>query len=106
MERTEGRSAHCSSSGLGKATVEMLLEEGAFVSILDLNESAQGWQKPDNVKFFKTDITKTEQIEQAVASTKEWSSKTGAAIGGVINCAGVATAAKVRLYLQIQISLL
>jgi len=84
------------SSGLGKATAEMLLEEGAYISILDLNESEDLWKKPQNVKFIKTDITETKEIENAVSETVEWAAQNRAPLGGVINCAGVGTAAKVR----------
>jgi len=83
------------SSGLGKATVEMLLDEGAFVCILDLNDSQQCWKKPGNVKFFKSDITQVSEIEQAIKETMEWIALTGAPLGGVINCAGIGSAAKI-----------
>ena len=74
----------------------MLLEEEAYVSILDLNESEDVWKKPQNVKFIKTDITDTKEIESSVSETVKWASQNRAPLGGVINCAGVGTAAKVR----------
>jgi NAD(P)-dependent dehydrogenase (short-subunit alcohol dehydrogenase family) len=48
-----------------------------------------------NVKFFKTDITVLAQVASAVTNTVEWASTTSAPLGGVINCAGVGTAAKI-----------
>jgi 3-hydroxyacyl-CoA dehydrogenase / 3-hydroxy-2-methylbutyryl-CoA dehydrogenase len=74
----------------------MLLDKGAFVSILDLNEPSLEKNKPENVKFFKTDITETNEIEQAIAGTMKWISRTSATLAGVINCAGIASAAKVK----------
>jgi NAD(P)-dependent dehydrogenase (short-subunit alcohol dehydrogenase family) len=47
------------------------------------------------IKFFETDITVLEQIEHAVDATIKWIAETGAPLGGVINCAGVGTAAKI-----------
>jgi NADP-dependent 3-hydroxy acid dehydrogenase YdfG len=91
-----------SSSGLGKATVEMLLKEGAFASILDVNESKEAWTKPSSVKFIKTDIRETKDIEKAISETVEWASKMHAPLGGVINCAGVGTAAKANLDILIR----
>lgn len=84
-----------SSSGLGRATVDMLLEEGAFVSIVDLNQPEADWKQPDHVRFFQTDIRNVEDIQKAVTGTVNWVSTMQAPLGGVINCAGVGTAAKV-----------
>jgi NAD(P)-dependent dehydrogenase (short-subunit alcohol dehydrogenase family) len=47
------------------------------------------------VRFFQTDITKVEDIEKAVEGVVLWANETGAALGGVVNCAGVGPAAKV-----------
>jgi NAD(P)-dependent dehydrogenase (short-subunit alcohol dehydrogenase family) len=83
-----------SSSGLGLATVKNLLQADAFVSVLDLSRSPA---VPDNsrVKFMKCDVTNVEEIRKAVEETVKWTGETGASLGGVVNCAGVATAAKV-----------
>ncbi|KAF8649272.1 hypothetical protein AX16_005900 [Volvariella volvacea WC 439] len=116
------------SSGLGLATLEGLLKEGAYVAVLDLSPppssvqdiqpsqsshlpqvlasidtsiststpsaasssspSRNGKEGSNRVLFIKTDVAQLEQIEHAVNLTVEWTKETGAALGGVINCAG------------------
>lgn len=71
-----------------------MLKSNAFVSILDLSRSP-GVPNDPKVKFIKCDITKVEEIEAAVEETVKWTAETGATLGGVVNCAGVGTAAKV-----------
>ncbi|KAJ7261856.1 3-hydroxyacyl-CoA dehydrogenase [Mycena rebaudengoi] len=84
------------SSGLGLATVQDLLAANAHVSILDRSPPPASLSaSPSHLRFFETDITKVEQIERAVDGTVAWCGETGAALGGVINCAGVGTAAKI-----------
>lgn len=83
------------SSGLGYATVVDLLQLDAYVSVVDLHPP-KDLEASSHVKFFQTDITKLEAIESAVDGTVSWTKDTGATLGGVINCAGVGTAAKVR----------
>lgn len=86
------RLTRCRSSGLGLATVRELVKEGAYVAILDRSLPPSD---VDHVRFFETDITETEQVENAVEKTVAWAKQTGAALGGVINCAGVGVAAKI-----------
>ena len=72
-----------------------LLAHNAYVAIFDRSpppESLAG--SSANVKFCKIDITVVSEIASAVESTVEWTKSTGAPLGGVINCAGVAVAAK------------
>ncbi|KAF9266710.1 3-hydroxy-acyl-CoA-dehydrogenase [Marasmius fiardii PR-910] len=83
------------SSGLGLGTVHQLLEEKAFVSVLDLSSPPKDIGSLPRVKFFKTDITKVDEIEKAVDGTVEWTQSTGATLGGVINCAGVAVVSRI-----------
>lgn len=85
------------SSGLGLATAEDLLTSGAYIAILDLNapKDSAGLD-PKRVRFFQIDITKVDEIEKAVDGAVAWTKETGASLGGVINCAGVGVAAKVR----------
>ena len=83
------------SSGLGLATVEKLAEDGGFVAIIDLKEPESELKHSNRTKFFRTDITKLEEIEKAVVDTMHWVSQTGAHLGGIVNCAGVGVAAKV-----------
>lgn len=82
------------SSGLGLATVQDLLAKQAFVSIVDRSPPPDSVTGP-NVKFFKTDITVHSEVEAAVTGTIQWTGETKAPLGGVINCAGVGTAAKI-----------
>lgn len=50
---------------------------------------------PSRVKFWELDITQVENITKVVEEVISWTKQTGALLGGVINCAGVGTAAKV-----------
>jgi len=84
-----------SSSGLGFATVEDLLSQQAFISVVDRSPPPNTIAHHPNLKFFKTDISNLSQIEAAVKSTVAWARETKARLGGVINCAGVGTAAKI-----------
>ncbi|KAL0579499.1 hypothetical protein V5O48_002541, partial [Marasmius crinis-equi] len=83
------------SAGLGLATVHQLLESNAFVSILDRSPPPTDLSTSERVKFFKIDITHVDEIEKAVDGTVEWTKTTGATLGGVVNCAGVAVASKI-----------
>jgi NAD(P)-dependent dehydrogenase (short-subunit alcohol dehydrogenase family) len=83
------------SSGLGLATVADLLTSDAYVSILDLNPPKDSELDSSRIKFFQTDISNVEEIEKAVDGTVTWTKGTRAALGGVINCAGVGIAGKV-----------
>ncbi|PPQ71889.1 hypothetical protein CVT24_006863 [Panaeolus cyanescens] len=83
------------SSGLGLATVQDLLEQGAYVSILDRSPPPESIKSSPKVKFYETDITVHDQVAAAVNGTVEWVSATKAPLGGVVNSAGVGTAAKI-----------
>ena len=50
---------------------------------------------PSKVKFYELDITRVEDIVKVVEQVVSWTEQTGAFLGGIINCAGVGTAAKV-----------
>ncbi|KAJ3718851.1 3-hydroxy-acyl-CoA-dehydrogenase [Lentinula raphanica] len=82
------------SSGLGLATVQMLVEAQAYVSILDLSPP------PSNItgsrtQYYRTDITAVAEVEKAIEDTVSWTKQTKAILGGVINCAGVGAGAKI-----------
>ncbi|KAF8577724.1 short chain type dehydrogenase [Ramaria rubella] len=88
------------SSGLGLATVRDLLAYGAYTAIVDLappedEDLASIDEGRRRFRFFKTDITDTGEVEEAVAGTVAWAGETGAVLGGVVNAAGVATVGKV-----------
>ncbi|TEB28373.1 NAD(P)-binding protein [Coprinellus micaceus] len=83
------------SSGLGAATVEDLLAQKAYVSILDRSPPSEALLSSSNVKYFQVDILEVSQIQDAVDKTAQWVKETGAPIGGVVNCAGVGVAGKI-----------
>lgn len=82
------------ASGLGEATARSLVNEGAKAAILDFDEErgAQiAGELGDSAIFCKTDVTDEKIVQAAVDKTVD----TFGAIHFVINCAGVATPAKV-----------
>lgn len=83
-----------SSSGLGFATALDLVESNAYVAILDRSPPPSELSS-SRVKYFEVDISKVEQIADAVEGSVAWTKETGAPLGGVINCAGVGSAAKI-----------
>jgi len=87
----------CSScNGLGLATVQNLFDAGAYISILDIKENAELIKKlGKRGKYFEVDIREDSQIKTAVDASVAWTQETNATLGGVVNCAGVATASKV-----------
>jgi len=83
------------ASGLGKATVERFVREGGKVTMCDLPTS-QGAAvaaqiNSDNLIYIPTDITKAEDVENALAETK---AKFGR-LDATVNCAGIGVAFKV-----------
>ncbi|SAM06150.1 hypothetical protein [Absidia glauca] len=84
------------ASGLGEGTVRKLVEAGGNVSIFDLNdENARELAKSlgESQVFVpgKVDVTSEVIVREAIQKTVEKFGK----LAGVINCGGVATAAKV-----------
>lgn len=84
-------------SGLGLATSESLLSQGANVAILDISDlsEAQKSKFGSKVKAFRVDVSKTEQIESAVAEIAAWSKDLNQNIAAVVCCAGILGPAKV-----------
>ncbi|GAB3587686.1 3-hydroxyacyl-CoA dehydrogenase [Calidifontibacter terrae] len=74
------------ASGLGGATTKTLLERGANVVVADL--SGDG---PAGSVFVETDVTNEQQVQKAIDVAREQ----GGPLSGVVNCAGIAIAAKV-----------
>lgn len=79
------------ASGLGGATAEMLAGNGAKVAIFDLNEEL-GTAKAAELGglFFKVDVTSEEQV----ASALDEAAKVHGTARVLVNCAGIAPAAK------------
>jgi NAD(P)-dependent dehydrogenase (short-subunit alcohol dehydrogenase family) len=81
-------------SGLGAATVRMLVEAGGRVTIADLNaEAGQEIVREfgSDARFVKADVTDGEEGAGAVAAAIE----AFGGLRGLVNCAGVAPAEKV-----------
>jgi NAD(P)-dependent dehydrogenase (short-subunit alcohol dehydrogenase family) len=79
-------------SGLGLATARALHEQGAYVSLFDLNAdngTKIASELGSRAKFFEIDVTDTDAIASAVQGTVAWTKETGKEIGGVVAGAGV-----------------
>ncbi|MFK5953023.1 MAG: 3-hydroxyacyl-CoA dehydrogenase [Desulfobacterium sp.] len=82
------------ASGLGKACVRELSAKGARVAIFDFDETRGrkvASESGDSIIFCKTDVSDENSVKAAIANTME-------AFGNIhftINCAGIATPAKV-----------
>ncbi|KAJ7249495.1 putative 3-hydroxyacyl-CoA dehydrogenase [Mycena haematopus] len=77
------------ASGLGLATVKDLVDANARVVILDRAELQETFPT-DLVLFIRLDITRLDDVARAVNDAVAWTERTGAYLGGVINCAGSA----------------
>ena len=75
------------ASGLGAATVEYLLDQGARAIILDIQEDAVLIKKygSEKVIFTKADVTKEDQIRGAIDAAIDHFGK----INIMINCSGI-----------------
>jgi len=85
------------SSGLGLSTVNTILKEKGYVAIVDLKgpDASSFGPASSRVRFWELDITQTEDITKVVEQVVLWTKETCSQLGGVINCAGVGTAAKI-----------
>lgn len=82
------------SSGLGFATTSLLVQQGAYVSVLDLNPPPSDSQLDTSRIFFtKTNVVSTESLQSALQSTLKWIKEHKAPLSGVICSAGIGTAA-------------
>ena len=84
------------SSGLGLATTTALFDNGANVSILDLNvppSELSSLADSDRVLFTKTDVSSTQSLQNALKKTLKWAQETSKPLSGAICCAGIGTAA-------------
>ncbi|KIX04479.1 uncharacterized protein Z518_05349 [Rhinocladiella mackenziei CBS 650.93] len=83
------------SSGLGLATTILLLQNGANVSILDLNPLPDSSQLDSSkILFTPTNVASTESLRAGLKNTLEWIQETTSKpLSGAICCAGIGTAA-------------
>lgn len=82
------------SSGLGLATAQALIGQGAKVLLADINAEAGAARAAElgaQARFVQTDITREEDGRRAVAAALE----AFGGLHGLVNCAGVAPAEKV-----------
>ena len=82
------------SSGLGAATAEVLVKQGATVTLVDMNTEAgeqQAQALGAQAEFVKLDVTDEQAAEQFF---KDVVAKYGA-VYGLVNCAGIGPSAKV-----------
>ncbi|KAI5633136.1 short chain dehydrogenase domain-containing protein [Phthorimaea operculella] len=81
------------SSGLGRATAELLVKQGGRVIICDLpssNGQETAKQFGENAAFVPTDVTSEQDVKNALQTTKDKFGRLDVAV----NCAGIATAAR------------
>ena len=77
------------ASGLGRATAKMVIAQGGNVIIVDINEEGGNAIQKElgtNALFIPTDITKEEEVQDAI---KKGMGHFGS-LGGLVNCAGIA----------------
>jgi NAD(P)-dependent dehydrogenase (short-subunit alcohol dehydrogenase family) len=82
------------ASGLGGATVDMIVAAGGRAVIVDINEqagAAKAAQHGKSAHFVKTDVTSDTEMQRAVDAGV----KTFAAIDGLVCAAGIAVAERV-----------
>jgi NAD(P)-dependent dehydrogenase (short-subunit alcohol dehydrogenase family) len=78
------------ASGLGAATAARLVDQGAQVFALDLQESIDKAEQRDGITYVAADVTNAEQVTAAVAQAAA-----AAPLRVVVNCAGVGTAGRI-----------
>ena len=94
--KTDGKTFLISggASGLGRASAQVLHDAGANVVVADLNESAGAAAEKElgaRCRFVKADATSEEAVKAAVTAAVS----TFGGLHGVVNTAGIGTAAKV-----------
>ena len=81
------------ASGLGRATAERFVKEGAKVTLVDLSTSdgaKVAAEMGPSAQFVPVDVTKEEDVANAIQQTKEKFGRLDAAV----NCAGIGVAFK------------
>jgi NAD(P)-dependent dehydrogenase (short-subunit alcohol dehydrogenase family) len=86
------------ASGLGLATARRLLTAGAAVVLLDLPNSAGSAAAAgfgDRARFAPADVTDPDGVEAALDTATALAAEVGQPLRVVVNCAGIAPAARV-----------
>ena len=82
------------ASGLGLATATMIVENGGFALIADVNtEGGQAAEKMlgERAKFVRTDVTDESSVQAAIDTAVQ----SFGGLHGAINCAGIGPAERV-----------
>ncbi|MEQ1417679.1 3-hydroxyacyl-CoA dehydrogenase [Acinetobacter indicus] len=82
------------ASGLGAATAEYLVEQGANVILVDMNQelgTQMAQQLGEKAQFKALDVTDEAAVEQFFAEIEQHYGQ----LNGLVNCAGIAPSAKV-----------
>lgn len=82
------------ASGLGAATAQYLVEQGANVILVDMNQelgTQMAQQLGEKAQFKALDVTDEAAVEQFFAEIEQHYSQ----LNGLVNCAGIAPSAKV-----------
>lgn len=75
------------ASGIGRATVEAFLREGAKVAIFDIDvQGMRDLAQPGKCWTLECDVRDEQQVQQATAAAAE----AMGGVDGIVNCAGVA----------------
>ncbi|KAM0457508.1 hypothetical protein ACHAO4_003309 [Trichoderma viride] len=85
-------------SGLGAATVKLMRSLGASIAVFDLQlpKGASGNAvELQGQKYFKVDVSKTEDVAAAVEGVVAWSREMKKPVGAVVCCAGFLGPAKI-----------
>lgn len=85
-------------SGLGLATTKRLNERGAYVAVIDLHLPKDDIRfTSDRLKFFKADVSNSDEVQQVTGEIANWSESSGLKIAAVVCCAGLLGPQKVCL---------
>jgi NAD(P)-dependent dehydrogenase (short-subunit alcohol dehydrogenase family) len=82
------------ASGLGGATVDMVVAAGGRAVIIDVNDDAgqaKAAQHGSSVRFVKADVTREDDVQAAVRTGKQEFGR----VDGLVNAAGIPSAARV-----------
>ena len=82
------------ASGLGGATVDMIVAAGGRAVIIDIKDDvgrAKAAQHGSSVRFVKTDVTREDEVQAAIQIARQEFGR----VDGLVNAAGIPAAARV-----------